>query len=144
MTFAWPAVMKVNGAVVGEARLVAPPGTAEDAVPDWLVLGIEARFAAPVDHQPGRDPGRTTLLEEGFAEVTPAELTAAWARHLMAALDDWQARGVRRLAERYLARLERAPGEEEAKRGLDPATGDLILDQDGVRTRRALAEAVAA
>ncbi len=143
ITFAWPDVFKVNGGSVGLARMAVPPGAREDAVPDWIVVGIEARFAGREGEQPGTDPGRTTLLDEGYTDTDPTELTAAWARHLMAGLADWQARGFRVLAERYLARLERAPG-ETCKRRLDPATGDLLLDQDGTRRRFALAEAIGA
>lgn len=144
VAIAWPATVKVNGAVVGAARLVAPPDADDQKTPDWLVVGVEARFAFPEQHRPGDDPGRTALLEEGFNETSPAELTASWARHLMAVLADWQAQGIRRLADGYLPRLERARGEEGAKRGLDPATGDLVLEADGARWRRRLAEAVEA
>ena len=143
ITFAWPHVFKVNGGNAGLARLAAPQGAREDAVPDWIVVGIEARFTGREGEQPGTDPGRTTLLDEGFSDTDPTELTAAWARHLMAGLADWQARGFRVLAERYLARLERGPG-EDGKRGLDPATGDLLLEQDGARRRFALAAAIGA
>jgi hypothetical protein len=141
--FAWPALLRVNLGIVGQARLQAPPGAAEDAVPPWLVVGVEARFAAAEGIEPGRDPGRTTLREEGFQEVTTAELTAAWARHLMAGLADWQDRGFRTVAERYLARLEAPPG-DAARRGLDPATGDLILEAAGVRRRLSLRQALGA
>lgn len=143
LTFDWPATIRVNGGVVGGARLVAPPGCAEDAVPDWIVLGIEARYADVADAEPGFDPGRTTLFEEGYTDTTPAELTAAWARHLMATLADWQARGIRVVAERYLAWLDPSVG-QGARRGIDPATGDLILDRDGVRERLPLVPAVPA
>lgn len=143
VTFAWPATLKVNGGIVGAARLVAPPGAAERSVPDWVVVGVEARFVFPEGHVPGDDPGHTALYEEGFVDASPAELTAAWARHLMAGLSDWQALGIRRLAERYLARLERAPG-ETGKRGLDPATGDLVLEDGSTQLRRSLAVAAGA
>lgn len=143
LTFDWAATIRVNGGVVGRAMLAAPPGCAETEVPDWLVVGIEAAFADPAETDPGRDPGRTTLFEEGFNETTPAEITAAWARHLMASLADWQGRGFRAVAERYLARLDPAlaPG---ARRGLDPATGDLVIQRDGARQRMPLIQAVAA
>jgi biotin-(acetyl-CoA carboxylase) ligase len=136
LTFDWPAAIRVNGGLVGGARIATPPGGAEDAVPDWIVVGIEAAFAA-ADHEPGRDPDRTTLFEEGYADTTPAEMTAAWARHLMATLADWQARGLRPVAERYLARLDPAIG-AGARRGIDPATGALVLDRGGAREQRAL------
>ncbi|WP_246522785.1 biotin/lipoate--protein ligase family protein [Neoroseomonas eburnea] len=143
LTFDWPATIRVNGGVVGGARLAAPPDCAEDAVPDWLVVGIEIRFADVADAEPGRDPGRTTLFEEGYNDTSPAELTAAWARHLMATLADWQARGVRVVAERYLARLDPAVS-GGARRGIDPASGDLILQRGEQQQRLPLAEAVAA
>jgi BirA family biotin operon repressor/biotin-[acetyl-CoA-carboxylase] ligase len=141
----WPATLVVNHGTVGGARLVAPPGAAEDAVPDWLAVGVEARRSFPAGHVPGADPDRTSLLEEGFDEVDTTELTAAWARHLMAGIADWQDRGFARLAERYLARLEHDGATEGLRRGLDPGTGDLVLERpDGARTRRALRDAAMA
>jgi BirA family transcriptional regulator, biotin operon repressor / biotin---[acetyl-CoA-carboxylase] ligase len=143
LTFDWPATIRVNGGVVGQARIAAPPGCAEDAVPDWLVVGIEVAFAAPSDADPGRDPGRTTLFEEGYNETSPAEMTAAWARHLMATLADWQGRGFRIVAERYLARLDPAIG-AGALRGIDPATGNLVLQRGAERESLPLIQAVTA
>ena len=70
-------------------------------------------------------------------------MTAAWARHLMATLADWQGRGFRILAERYLARLDPATG-EGALRGIDPATGDLVLQRGAAREKLPLVQAVAA
>lgn len=133
MSIAWPAVFKVNGAAVGRAFCAAPAGVAEDSVPDWLVVGVTADFCGPEEAEPGLDPGRTTLAEEGF-EASPAEITAAWARHLMANLADWQGRGFAALAARYQPRLEA---------GRLGQAGDLLLEQDGVLIRRALRDAVA-
>jgi hypothetical protein len=61
----------------------------------------------------------------------------------MAGLDEWQARGPRRVAERFLARLvEDAAGTPPGlRRGIDPGTGDLVLERDGgARTVLSLAE----
>jgi biotin-(acetyl-CoA carboxylase) ligase len=143
LTFEWPAGIRVNGALAGVARLAAPPGCAEDAVPDWLVVGIEVAFATAAGAEPGQDPGRTTLHEEGYDETTPAEMTAAWARHLMATLADWQARGFDVVAQRYLARLDPTLG-AGARRGIDPAKGDLVIERGAARERIALRQAVAA
>jgi BirA family biotin operon repressor/biotin-[acetyl-CoA-carboxylase] ligase len=133
----------VNGGRVGVASLAVPEGCTEDAVPDWLVVGIEVAFAAPVDAEPGLSPDTTTLFEEGFNDTTPAELTGGWAHHLMANLADWQSGGFRTLAERYLARLDPrlAP---EAQRGLDPASGDLLIRRGLETERRPLAGALVA
>jgi biotin-(acetyl-CoA carboxylase) ligase len=140
----WPATLLVNGAEVGALRLAWPEGAREDAPPDWMVVAVEARVAFPEGREPGTDPGRTSLLEEGFAETSPAEIVAGWARHLMAVVAEWQDKGVRAVAEPFLARLDPETAPPRARRGLDPATGDLVLDMDGVRTRRALREALEA
>jgi len=133
----WPATIVVDGAACGALRLATPDGTAENAVPDWLVVGFELALERHSPAEPGADPGRTALREEGF-ELDAETLTAAWARHLMAGLDEWQARGVPRLAERYLARLGDPAQRWGLRRGIDPATGALVLEEGGVRTVRPL------
>lgn len=140
----WPATLIVNGGVVGAAKLAAPPRAVEYEVPDWLVVGVELRLAWRGGHEPGLLPGETSLGEEGFGELDHAEWTAAWARHLMAGFADWQARGFAKLAEATLARLEHAPWMGQARRGLDPATGDLVLEEGGARRSHPLREALAA
>ena len=135
----WPGTAVVNLGECGSVRLASPPGAAEDAVPDWLVVGMELRLAFPTGHETGHTSDLTSLEEEGFDGVGPAELTAAWARHLMAGLDEWQTRGPQRVAERYLSRLLDEAGTPGLRRGIDPATGALVLDrEDGARERRPL------
>ncbi len=141
VAFRWPGTLLLNHGACGRVRLAAPPGVAEDAVPDWLVVAVEMRLAFPAGHESGHDPGVTCLAEEGFEDPDPAGLTAAWARHLMAGLDAWQARGPQRVAEPYLARL-RDPAEAPGlRRGIDPGSGGLVLEQDGRRVVRPLREA---
>jgi biotin-(acetyl-CoA carboxylase) ligase len=148
LTFRWPDLVFVNGGQIGQVRIAWPDGTAEDAVPDWLVVGAEARLSFPRGWEPGHGLVQTALAEEGWdlEEASAAELTAAWARHLMAGLAEWQRNdptgGFRRLAERALARTEKDERMGDGKRGLDPATGDLVVDQDGTRTRLSLLEAL--
>ncbi|RKK02142.1 hypothetical protein EBE87_02245 [Pseudoroseomonas wenyumeiae] len=140
VTLRWPATLVVNGGAVGAAVLRAPPGTAPGAVPDWLVVGI--RLAMREERpEPGLDPGRTALGEEGFAGIPVPELVAAWARHLMAGLAEWQRDGFRRLSEKTLARLEAEDWMQGARRGLDPATGALVLERGGTRSLHRLEDA---
>lgn len=139
ISIGWPATIRVNAGRIGQARLAWPQGAPEDAVPDWLVVGIEARLTFPAGWEPGHGVQQTALREEGWLEedVSAADLTAAWARHLMAGLAEWQHPGSQggfaRMASRYLSRLEPEPWMGEARRGLDPATGGLVLEQDGAR-----------
>lgn len=136
--FRWPATLLANGAACGGLRLVAPAGAVAAAVPAWLVVGFEVPLAFAAGHEPGRDPGTTVLEEEGFGTLEPAALVGAWARHLLAGIDDWGANGPQRLAERFLARLLDPAEAAAVRRGIDPATGDLLLERDGAVTRRAI------
>ncbi len=149
LTFHWPGIVLVNDGQVGRIRLAWPEGASERAEPAWLVLGMEARLSFPRGWEPGHGLHQTSVFEEGWAEeeVSCAELTAAWARHLMANLAEWQrtgpTSGFPRLSERYLARLARQAWMGEARRGIDPATGDLVLEEGGARTRYPLLDALA-
>ena len=70
------------------------------------------------------------LEEEGFEELSAEAVTESWARHLMANLDEWEARGHRRVTDKFLARLEDGAG---AKRGIEPHTGAVVFERDGAR-----------
>lgn len=149
LTFRWPATVLVNGAEVGRARMAWPEGALEGASPDWLVVAVEARISFPRGWEPGHGLHQTALAEEGWDEgATVPELTAAWARHLMANIAEWGRPGphggFRRLAERYLARLDRDERMGEGKRGLDPASGNLVIERDGTRHAWSLLEALSA
>ncbi len=127
--FAWPGGVLLNGGRCGQVQ--AHPG------PDGLLLlGFRLRLAFPPGHEAGLLPGETALHEEGADPTTAEALTAAWALHLMAGLDAWQARGWQRMAETYLARLLDPGAEPGLKRGIDPATGALVLERDGAREAR--------
>ncbi|WP_318987495.1 biotin/lipoate--protein ligase family protein [Falsiroseomonas ponticola] len=149
LTFHWPGIVLVNEGQVGRIRLAWPEGAAEAREPAWLVLGMEARLSFPRGWEPGHGLQQTAVFEEGWSEeeVSAAQLTAAWARHLMANLAEWQrtgpGSGFSRMAERYLARLARQAWMGEARRGIDPATGDLVLEDEGTRSRYPLADALA-
>lgn len=143
VTIRWPATLLMNGAEVATLRLAAPETAAENAVPDWLVAGFALRLAFPPGHEAGRTPERTALQEEGYEDTSAADVVAAWARHLMANVSEWQGpEGARKLAEKYLARLEHAPWQEGARRGIDPVSGDLVLERAGQRERMPLAAAL--
>jgi biotin-(acetyl-CoA carboxylase) ligase len=150
VTIAWPDRIRVNGGEVGRARLAWAEDAAEDAVPDWLIVGIEARLIFPQGWQPGHGREQTALAEEGWSEteMSGPELTATWARHLMAGLAEWQRPGIgggfSRVAQKYLARLEPVPGMAEGRRGLRPESGDLVVeDAAGQRHVLGLVESLA-
>lgn len=140
LAFVWPDRIEIDGAAAGGVRL-GWAETTEGEAPAWLVLHAGLRVAFDEGVEPGTRPELTSLIDQGFEPVEVGRLVESYARHLMAWLHEWQERGPRPLAEAYLARLA-AP--QAAKRGIDPATGDLILrDETGRDERLSLAAALA-
>ena len=119
--FAWPDTIMLDGGIIGGCRLAAAPGAAEDAIPDWLVLGVNLRSVVEVTIDQTFDRG-TSLSTEGFEMMDGNKIIESFSRHLMAAFDGWKAGGFKTLADRYLARLQVA---KSVRRGLD-VNGDLL------------------
>ena len=138
----WPALVTLDGALVGRARLAEPPGAAEGTPPPWIAVGVEARLAFAPGIRPGDAPHLTSLEEQGYGDLGAERLVAAWARSLMAALADWQDEGPGAVVPRILERLGREPWMGEGRRFLDAATGDLLVGRDGERERHALVAAL--
>ena len=90
----WPGDACWSTAPLRPVRLAAPPGTAEDGGPGLAGGGVRGP-AAP--SRPATSPAATRTAprwpRRASRASTAADLTAAWARHLMAGLDEWQARG---------------------------------------------------
>lgn len=141
--YRWPATLLVNGAVAGRVRLAAPPGD-PDAVPDWLVAGLELRRMPPPDGiEPGRTPDVTTLFDEGAGVLPTARLIESVSRHFLAWIHRWEEDGFRPLHEAWTVRAE--PGMTvEGRRfvGLDEDGRALLSDGDGATRAASLAAIV--
>jgi biotin-(acetyl-CoA carboxylase) ligase len=59
-----------------------------EATPDWLILGLELSMTSRKSN-PGKDPDRTWLSEEGCGEITPDQLLECWVRHSLYWLNRW-------------------------------------------------------
>jgi biotin-(acetyl-CoA carboxylase) ligase len=140
ISFDWPDAIRIDGGLVGGARLAWPDHAREDAPPDWLVFGAMIRTVAMGDEEPGLRPLAAALEEEGFDDVGSGRLVEGFARHLMVAIDAWQERGFVAMAKRYLQYL---PPESGVRRDIDD-NGDLIIRRSGqsVIERRALSPAL--
>src|SRR5689334_16935758 len=101
ITFDWPGGIRVDGGLVGGARLAWPPGADEDRPPDWLVFGGMIRTVALDEDEPGVTPLVAALEAEGFDDAGSGRLVESFARHLMVAVDTWQERGFREMANLY-------------------------------------------
>lgn len=127
----WPGELRLDTNRIGGVRLAVAPGTAEDAVPDWMVLAVE--LIADRDHldTPGACPDSVSLKEEEFLD--PPAVVESFAAHLMLLFDRWKHEGAQALADRCAARLDGGGALTEG--------GDLL--RDGTRHDLAAALAVA-
>lgn len=92
--YRWPATILVNGAKAGRARFALDPNDGPDGLPGWVAVGLEAALAPSADDpEPGHEPDRTTLAEEGCGTFGGQELIEVTARHLLAWLDAWEQDG---------------------------------------------------
>lgn len=133
----WPFTIRVNGATAGQLKAVAPSTDAK-AEPSWLVLSLSVTVRDP-DPDPGTTPDRTTLADEGCADLIVADLIEAWARHTMLWLHTYLSEGFAPIARGVTAIVYRR-GEEVSSPGhgtflgLDEAGGMLLKTPDGTRT----------
>jgi Biotin/lipoate A/B protein ligase family len=142
ISFDWPDAVRVDGGLVGGARLAWPPGADENEPPAWLVFGAMIRTVGMGEDEPGLRPLSSALEAEGFDDLGSGRLVESFARHLMVAVDAWQEKGFGEVAKNYLARL--AP-EQGLRRDID-RNGDLLVRRMGTAEpeRRPLVPALAA
>ena len=141
ITLDWPDAIRVDGGLVGGARLAWPPAADENEQPAWLVFGAMIRTVAMGEEEPGLRPLSAALDEEGFDDLGSGALVESFARHFMVTVDAWQESGFGVVAKNYLARL--AP-ESGVRRDIDD-NGDLLLRRMAAPTaeRRSLVRALA-
>ncbi len=133
ITFDWPDAIRVDGGLVGGARLAWPRDADENEPPAWLVFGAMIRTVAMGEDEPGVRPLSAALEGEGFDDLGSGRLVESFARHFMVAVDAWQEGGFAEIAKNYLARL--AP--ESGVRREIADNGDLLLRRMGTRAGQA-------
>jgi hypothetical protein len=127
ITFDWPDAVRVDGGLVGGARLAWPPRADENEPPPWLVFGAMIRTVAMGEAEGGLTPLSAALEQEGFDDLGSGRLVESFARHLMVAVDAWQEQGFGGIAKHYLSRLTPASG---VRRDLAD-NGDLLVRRMG-------------
>jgi hypothetical protein len=123
ITFVWPDAIRVDGGLVGGARLAWPATADENEPPDWLVFGAMVRSVAMGAEEPGLRPLAATLADEGFDDRVADRLVESFARHLMVAVDAWRSGEFATVTRGYLEHLEQEKG---AIPSLDH-NGDLLV-----------------
>lgn len=141
--FTWPDTILFDGGVLGGARLSWPADCGETDVPEWLVFGVILRAADMAHIGEIEAASGVALLNEGFEMVETEAIIESFARHLMAAFDQWNERGFDPVAHNYLKRLCKEDADE--RRGID-VNGDLLvkaLASNGAQVRNDLVTALA-
>jgi len=138
----WPDAVRVDAGLVGGGRLGWPKSVREDDVPPWLVFGAMIRTVSLAEGDPGLRPLSAALEEEGFNDLSAAQLAESFSRHLMTAFDTWHEHGFDAVAKSYLSRL--APEKGVSRSIAD--NGDLLVRRPGKMDveRRKLIPALAA
>ena len=98
--FRWPDRFEVNGALAGGLRAGWDSGIAPEDVAGWLIVGI-CMIVAPRE---AGSPERTSLHEEGCAEITVIGLLESFSRHALAWINRWQDDGFAPVREAWLSR----------------------------------------
>lgn len=113
----WQGGILVNGAACGRLR-VAASTTDPMTHPDWLVVGLEVPLMSTLGDRPGIQPDRTSLFDEGCADVDATRLLESWTRHTLVWINSLAQGGNRALHETW--------------RGLAHGIGDdMTLDWQG-------------
>ena len=132
----WDGTVRVNGARCGGLRMASDTADT-DAMPGWLVVGLDLALWPEDDAAPGLAPDRTSLFAEGCGEVDPVHLLEAWARHSLLWIDRWETDGPRALHAEWagLAYGMGETAERDARRGtftgVDQRFGMLLRDDGG-------------
>jgi hypothetical protein len=126
ISFEWPDAIRINGGLVGGARLAWPTHVDEDAPPPWLIFGAMISAAPVREQEAGLYPLATTLDAEGF-DVGSGRLLESFARHLMVTVNAWQQDGFDEVARSYLSRLA---SESDVQRAIND-NGDLLVHRLG-------------
>src|SRR3981189_2453905 len=124
VSFDWPDAIRFDGGLLGGARLGWPPGSGGGRWPAWLVCGVILRASDMAHVETVQAVAGVSLLSEGFEMIDTDAIISSFARHLMAAFDQWNDRGCEALERDYRARLPKRMAGESRKIDLN---GDLLV-----------------
>lgn len=147
VTFTWPDIVRVNGAVAGAFRAAAGGPREAQSVAPWMVLGLTLRhMRGSKDPEPGLSPEITWLSEEGCGELTRTDIIESYSRHFLTWLNNWSEDGFKGVHESWVYRAEERDQEMTLEHGGETLSGQFLgLDEsgnlllkagDGVRTAR--------
>jgi len=133
VTFLWPDMICVNGALAGQIQAAVATTDDDDAPPGWMVVGFElAHLRSPDDPEPGDVPDRTWLSEEGCADLTRSEIIESCSRHFLTWINIWKDDGFRPVHDSWMFRNEQRDQEITVEYRGEALSGSFLgLDDSG-------------
>lgn len=133
LTFRWPTEIRLNGGRIGQISAAIAMEEDDAGIPAWMVIGLDVDISENAGRpDPGHEPDRTCLVEEGCGDLDRTSLLASFARHLLTWVHSWEEDGFRSVADNFLFR---ADGYRDAVRignGAGAVEGTFIgLDEHG-------------
>jgi len=127
LSYKWPNDLLASGMKLAGILLESETGTSERV--DFVVIGAGTNLAS----KPGNvEFPATSLAEQGFANVTPALLLQAFARHFATWAQRWRYEGFAPVREAWLARASGVGEDIRVRLERSTLTGRFHdLDQDG-------------
>ena len=117
----WPDQVTYDAARIGGGRFAIAPGTADDAVPDWMVFAAELIADRDQIEEAGAYPQSTSLKEESFDAAE--DILSTFASYLMLYFDRWAHEGFASVSNRYLMRVD-----PPLLRGVRRIDGDRMIE----------------
>lgn len=117
----WPDQVTYDAARIGGGRFAIAPGTADDAVPDWMVFAAELIADRDQIEEAGAYPQSTSLKEESFDAAE--DILSTFASYLMLYFDRWAHEGFAAVSNRYLMRVD-----PPLLRGVRRIDGDRMIE----------------
>lgn len=128
ITYQWPSMILANAAQVGSVDLVVSEEE-PDGIPDWMVFSLDLRLRpAPGESDPGKDPSRTTLWDEGCGLLGRTGMIESISRHLINLIHHWSEDGFKPVHEQWWARI--SAQERFAAHALEDAGSVMLLGLD--------------
>lgn len=135
ITFGWPDTLFANGGRFGKVSMHFPRGVGASDIADFAVLAISMDLrwgGAGLSQEPGSEPGRTVLHEEGCGEMEAIQLIESWSRHFLAWIDTWEQDGFRPVHDAWYFRADNRDSQAAIEAGERRWDGTVSgLDEHG-------------
>ena len=110
--FVWPDRIELDGGLVGSVRFEQSEVSDDEAVPEWIVIGLDLAVES-AGESPGDQVDHTTLHDEGCGDVTARMFLESFSRHFLYWINRWESDGFGVVRSSWLSRARGRDGEAD-------------------------------